>query len=591
MSNPTKFSPSEQSSNGKSKRAAIYARVSSEKQKNNYSLPTQIEKCKAYIAEHGYTLDESKHIYVEAFTAAKLSRASLDGMRDAARRSEFDVVVVIDMDRQNRGGIVAQLLLDTEFKKYGAPFEYVLEYYEDSPEGAFQKSIRAAVAQLEREKFLQRSKRGRDAYLKSGHVIRGRVDKYGYRYANKAEGKSNWEIVPDEAEIVRNIYQWYIFGDETGNRLGQGAIAHKLAKLGVPTRYDKDLKEIERANGLKKRPRNVWTPIVISRILSDEAYAGVLWHNKRRRIEDEITGKKHVVPTPKEEWIPVPIPAIVSRETWEAARHQAALNEKNASRNARRYFVLRGMIRCSRCNGGFSGTHKGNDPLYRCKGADPGKWAEPTPRTCKGYIYAEDIEVLVWDTIKEMLRDPNKIEAVFEGKQTEFKPQVQLLTEQLEAVITRILEIEKAQENLLDLFLDPDSTLTKDTFNKKNAALKMQHDECAAQRAHLEHQLASTEIPANMLPSILDVCQKVIAGYDEFTPADKRQIYEWLHVSVTVQRGETRDQDRVLVTGDLPTTNPREITHLKRTYLMSNFYSVPFSFIHALPEHKSRRYK
>src|SRR5262249_26517896 len=157
-------------------------------------------------------------------------------------------------------------------------------------------------------------------------------------------------------------------------------------------------------------------------ILSDEAYAGTFWYGKHHSVKDEITGKKRFLKTDPSQWVAVKVPAIVSRELWEAARCQAAQNEKNATRSAKYPFLLRRLMRCSCCNGGFFGSHHGKKPVYRCKGTFPEKWAEPTPRTCKGKVRADVVENLVWNTVKEMLKNPEMITAIIQEKQAEFKP-------------------------------------------------------------------------------------------------------------------------------------------------------------------------
>jgi len=81
------------------RRAAIYARVSTEDQRSNYSLPTQTDHCRAYAAKQGYVVVAE---FQEDFTGTALDRPELDKLRDLARQHESDVLLVPDIERLAR---------------------------------------------------------------------------------------------------------------------------------------------------------------------------------------------------------------------------------------------------------------------------------------------------------------------------------------------------------------------------------------------------------------------------------------------------------------------------------------------------------
>jgi hypothetical protein len=104
---------------------------------------------------------------------------------------------------------------------------------------------------------------------------------------------------------------------------------------------------------------------------------------------------------------------------------------------------------------------------------------------------------------------------------------------------------------LIDAYLV--ETISRDALAQRDAALKVELDGFIAEKANLERQLSSTVVPENAMNEVLAACERLRAGIEVFTQLDKRYALELLNVSVMVQRGETRDQDKLLITGYFPT--------------------------------------
>ena len=81
-------------------RAAIYARVSTEDQAKNYSIPSQLEAMRKFASEHG--LDVVREFLDEGISGTILSRPALDELREHIRQRIVDAVVVYDPDRLSR---------------------------------------------------------------------------------------------------------------------------------------------------------------------------------------------------------------------------------------------------------------------------------------------------------------------------------------------------------------------------------------------------------------------------------------------------------------------------------------------------------
>ena len=123
------------------KRAVIYARVSTDEQAKGYSLTTQVDACHHYATERGYQVQS---VFKDDYTGASLDRPALNALRVHLESNDTQVVIVYDIDRLARKSIY-QALLEEEFRRLGAVTEYVIGQYEDTDEGRLQKQIRAST--------------------------------------------------------------------------------------------------------------------------------------------------------------------------------------------------------------------------------------------------------------------------------------------------------------------------------------------------------------------------------------------------------------------------------------------------------------
>ena len=217
------------------KKAAIYTRVSTDEQAKGYSLQTQMDACSAYAQEKGYSVVAT---FSDDYTGAALDRPALNDLRDYMNNNPLEVVIVYDIDRLARKSAY-QVLIEEEFKRVGVVIEFVMAQYEDNDEGRLQKQIRGVIAEYEKAKILERSRRGKRGKAKSGFVLTGARPPYGYKV--RSEPHKAWlEADEDEARIVRTIFDWYVNGEEKNPAMSANAIAKHLTRLGVPTRGDRD---------------------------------------------------------------------------------------------------------------------------------------------------------------------------------------------------------------------------------------------------------------------------------------------------------------------------------------------------------------
>jgi len=113
-------------------RAAIYARVSTERQERQQTIDSQLTALRAWAVEQGHTLAET-HVYRdEGYSGSRLDRPGLDGLRDAIRDAAVDVVAVFSPDRLARKYAYQVLLLE-EFRRASCEVIFLHRPISDDP--------------------------------------------------------------------------------------------------------------------------------------------------------------------------------------------------------------------------------------------------------------------------------------------------------------------------------------------------------------------------------------------------------------------------------------------------------------------------
>ena len=144
-------------------RAAIYCRVSTAEQQDNYSLSTQEEACRTYAESHGYTVVA---VHRDVHSGHELwERPQLIVLREAMRAGSSTAIISFDPDRLSRRQVHFAVLID-ESERYGTELLFVTGQNDKNALGEFLGSVRAFVAETEREKFRERSMRGTMARMR-----------------------------------------------------------------------------------------------------------------------------------------------------------------------------------------------------------------------------------------------------------------------------------------------------------------------------------------------------------------------------------------------------------------------------------------
>lgn len=423
------------------KRAVLYARVSRDDTRaEGRNLEGQIEMGEDYAHKRGYHIVAKLREDDKGASGAEINLPKLNEVREMAQGHQFDVLVVREIDRLSRS-LAKQLIVEQELKRQGVDIEYVLGEYPDTPEGNFMRHIRATVAEYEREKINERVIRGRHSKIKAGSVFVSGHAPYGYHLV-QTDSHSMLEVHEPEAAIVRMIFEWYLSG------LSLRKIAERLHNTGVPT-YS-DLRPNTNAFPRRRETGSKWGRGAVRHILMNETYAGVWRYGKRDTVGRKGTKKR----TDKEQFT-VEVPAIVSRDIWEAA---ASMRERNRSerRHSSDYpYLLKGCIFCEHCGHrmGARTAHVNGKvyAYYRCS-AHRHELVDECPYSSI-YYPAELVDATVWHWITSLLTQPEQLRLGLEAYQAQKEQNIAPLRERLRLVEEMVTTEQAKLTRLLELYL------------------------------------------------------------------------------------------------------------------------------------------
>jgi site-specific DNA recombinase len=458
-------------------RAAFYARVSSEQQAAAHTIESQIAALSERARVDGAAVPPERQFVDDGISGATLVRPALDRLRDLAAVGAIDRIYVHSPDRLARNYAYQVLLLD-EWRRANVELVFLNRPLGQSPEDDLLLQMQGIIAEYERAKFMERSRRGKRHAAQSGSLNVMSGAPFGYRYISVREsgGQARFEPSPEQARIVQQIFSWI-----GRDRCSLHEVCRKLQKAGALTAYG----------------RRVWSKQAVWHILQNPAYIGQAAYGKTRMMPR--TRKTRPRPprgrpaeprrsnTPaavdSKEWVIVHVPPLVEERLFRAAQAQLEENRIRARLGGRRLrHLLQGLTCCAICRYAYYGkTTRERGPghclkdyrYYRCTGSDGYRFGGE--RICSNrQIQAEFLESAVWREVCDLLRNPEKLERAFQedGKTVASLQNAQVLK-------VRRLKQQHAIERLIDSFTE--GLIEKDQFTSRMARTKGRIAELDAQ--------------------------------------------------------------------------------------------------------------
>jgi len=379
--------------------AATYARESVDERLSGTGMYTQLEELKHRAEREGWQV--YKQYIDEAKTGTKAEgREGLKQLMSDAKASRFDIVAVTKLDRFFRN---LRLLLDyiDQLDKAGVTLVSIGEGLDTStPTGRFTLQILGVIAEWERERIIERTKKGRHARYAQHQWAAGQP-LYGYDYNPQTK---MLEINETEASIVRRVFDLYVF-----ERLGLQQIARLLNSEQVPPRQQ-----------------------------------ATMWH--KTAIRDFITHPGYNGKHPQG----VNLLPIINDDLWAMAQ-QRIKDNRHLHRREGAPWLLQGMIKCGLCGKVLSCSYshgKTGRRVYSCRGRLLGIYPDNNHRCNLPPIDAEELEYKTIDTVSDAYGNPKQMEQAIistiknlKARQDELEVAIKPVEKQLNDIEQRLMRL------------------------------------------------------------------------------------------------------------------------------------------------------
>jgi site-specific DNA recombinase len=443
--------------------AAIYVRVSGDKQKQEATIESQLEACLKFSKEHGYVIPEGWIIKDDGFKGGELRRPGLEKLRDLVQEYAPDVVIVLCPDRLVRK-LQSQYVLEDEFRKFGTNIAYVEVPKATNAEEQINIHFRAVFAEYERVKILERCRRGRNYKARQGNLSILPSAPFGYDYISKSKSeKGQYKINPNNSKIVKEIYDMY-----TVQHLPILKICRELDAKGIST-----------PKGGKS-----WDHTTVRDILSNSTYMGVAYFGKTERCETSTAqeirrtknGKVFKNRTrnrrkcPKEDWIEITTPAFIDESQFCRAQELLETNKAYASRNTKRPSILQGILICKKCGLPLYKKERGKYSYYCCRS----KLERKLPSCGALNLRQEKLDTLIWNEVIDLLKNPDLITAELNKRVQEYS-KGDLQSRKLEELRRELKRVIVQRDKLLDAYQQTEC-LTIDEFRNRMQILNKEKE-------------------------------------------------------------------------------------------------------------------
>ena len=492
-------------------KVALYARVSTERQQERGTISSQLDALRA-------AADADDHEVVEEFiddgySGSRLDRPALDRLRDAAEAGVLDGVICLAADRLARV-YAYQVLIIEELARFGVSVRFLEgPAHGEDPQTTLLVQMQGVIAEYERAKIAERYRRGKLYRARQGEIPFWKTS-YAHRRVVPADGgPARIEIFEPEAEIVRWIFDAYV---EKGRSVRQ--ISFDLLERGIPSPTGKP----------------IWGTSTITRLLRNEAYTGTVYYNRREHFDGNgrrgaRNRKTRSRERPREEWIPIPVPAIIDPDTFARVKQVSRDNSRWNPRGAEwGVWLLRGLIECGHCHLGCNchrmrGRNGTWHRYYYCRGHDPLRTRAGMGRCPERNIRADELDEYVFAQVRQALLDPRQLiaaeRAVIAGAPAN---ENELVAAQLKRLDSALHSNERERARLIDAYQA--GLLELDELTNRTAAITARRDQLTQETTALTRRSAELATENRLRRRLAGFAERIVASLDDLDTEGRRRL-------------------------------------------------------------------
>ena len=549
--------------------AAIYARVSSERQRQDETIQSQTAGLHELAAQRGLLVIEDLVFEDDGFSGATLTRPALERLRDRAAEGAFEVLLCHAPDRLARRYAYQVLLLE-ELARSGVEVCFAKEPERGgTPEDELLRQFQGMIAEYERAQIAERTRRGKAHRARGGSQAVMSGAPYGYRYVKKADHcDAYWEIDEVQAQVVREVFARYV---DEGVSIGE--LARWLTARGVPTKTGK----------MRWDRSTVWA------MLRNPAYRGQAAFGKTKTSErhggptrtTRARGERHGrrltrQDQPAEKWTFIPVPPLITEQTFELAQARLVANAHFSKRNTKELSLLQGVLVCRECGYSYyrTSTRTSNKRIsyYRCIGQDG--WRHPGGKRCTSRpVRADEIDPLVWSEVRRLLEHPELVQAEINRRLTALRTEhpaarrrdtLQRDLTRADSAVTRL--IEAYQEQLISL----------DELRARTPQLRKRQSTLQAQLDALDAELNNAATYLKLADTLEGFLGRLNDGLEQLDTSEQQRVLRLVVREVLIGG----DDDTITIRHSIPSpTGPDDPSYLLRG---SSRFADPGEPVHAL---------
>jgi len=492
------------------KRAVLYARVSSDAQKKEGTIESQVVELKKQIVRAGCAL--VKEYIDDGYSGAQLDRPALEQLRTDARSSLYEAVYFLNTDRIARDVVYQNIIIGEMLKQKKQIIINGVDYIHN-PENKFTLTVLGAVAELERAKIAERMKRGELHRLRAGQLASHGHCTYGYTYVKKSDASSAALVINEvEARVVRSIFERYANGDKLMR------ITRSLEEQGVQTRKGKRL----------------WRGATMRYMLKNCTYTGTRYFNSMTLYEEgsgELRSKRGSYRRrDRSEWFGVKVPAIISQALFdrvqERMRHANDLYRHPITR-----FLLSQLVECGECGAKYSSYRRYiskemvvgrprvyHKAAYACNRLrSQGMHATKQYKCCRNAEVATHLlEECVFELIRDNMLNPERLREWMGLPEENSRRDRSNMLHRLRRLEQRKRSVEKEKKQLISIYAS--ERLSKDEYVKQNVEMDAELYRLKLQKVELSKgRLSRHEI---ITAAICAFCDRARAGFDTLADFD-----------------------------------------------------------------------
>ena len=522
--------------------AAIYARVSSTRQRQEQTIQSQTAALLVHAAKQGLDVPPEWIFEDEGYSGATLVRPALERLRDLVCQVPVEVVLCYAPDRLARRYAYQALLIE-ELARAGTEVRFLNGPVGDRPEDQLLVQFQGMIAEYEKAQIIERTRRGKAHRARAGvvNVLSGAP--YGYRYVRKSDhAEARYEVCEPEASVVREL-----FGRYTKEHASIADLARWLTEQQIPTRTGKAR----------------WDRSTVWGMLRNPAYAGRAAFAKTMRTQQRarltrparlagrsISGNPLIADRPAEDWVQIAVPQIVSEETFQLAARRLEDNQRFAARNTKVPSLLQGLAACQACGYAHyrTSTRTATRRLYyyRCLGSDDYRY--PGGRRCANLpVRADYLDQVIWDHVTALLADPTRVRAELDRRLGELQAanpttatKARLQREQTRTATAISRLVEAYQEQLLSLA----------ELRERMPTLRAKEQTLRGQLDALEAELVDQETYLKLAETLEGFLARLRGKADTASVPERQRVLRLLVKEVLIA------PERVVIRHRIPVTNP-----------------------------------